>query len=548
MNRYVQAVSPKNATQTEFTFGRDDQVRNNAGGVVFGLTPIQRLRRFLILGSEGNTFYQTERELTKENAEGLADLIAADGPAAVREIVAVSTEGRAPKNDPAIFALALCAKLGDETTRRMALDAMPKVCRTGTHLFAFAEAVQAFGGWGRGTRKAFGRWYAEKDPKQLAYQVTKYQQRNGWSHRDIFRLTHPKALPGGVYGPLYTYIVKGTWLPLYTQDFSHKQDFGAYMDAVQEVKAVSIEQQCLLVRAFDLPREVLPSESLNDPRIWEALLDHMPMEAMLRNLATMTRIGLIAPNSDGTRVVMEKLENAEAIKRSRLHPIAIIKAMMQYGDGRGLRSTHTWTPVQRVVDALDAAFYTSFGNIVPSGKRYGLFLDVSGSMDGGTVAGVPNFTPRVASSTMAMVTARSEKQFVAKGFTADGGYFGGKETLTDIPISSRSSLADVARFTNNLPMGRTDCAQPMLWAMTHKVPVDVFVLYTDSETYAGLVHPNVALRNYRQKMGIDAKLIVVGMTSTGFTIADPKDPGMLDVVGFDTAAPQVMSEFALGRV
>jgi 60 kDa SS-A/Ro ribonucleoprotein len=45
-------------------------------------------------------------------------------------------------------------------------------------------------------------------------------------------------------------------------------------------------------------------------------------------------------------------------------------------------------------------------------------------------------------------------------------------------------------------------------------------------------------------MGRRAKLVVVGMTATSFTIADPSDAGMLDVVGFDTAAPQVMADFA----
>jgi 60 kDa SS-A/Ro ribonucleoprotein len=44
-------------------------------------------------------------------------------------------------------------------------------------------------------------------------------------------------------------------------------------------------------------------------------------------------------------------------------------------------------------------------------------------------------------------------------------------------------------------------------------------------------------------MGINSKLIVVGMTSTDFTIADPTDIGMLDVVGFDTGAPSIISTF-----
>ena len=67
--------------------------------------------------------------------------------------------------------------------------------------------------------------------------------------------------------------------------------------------------------------------------------------------------------------------------------------------------------------------------------------------------------------------------------------------------------------------------------------------------YQGRIHADEALRRYRVQSGIrDAKLVVVGMASNGFTIADPADPGMLDVVGFDSAAPEIISSFAAGRI
>jgi 60 kDa SS-A/Ro ribonucleoprotein len=84
----------------------------------------------------------------------------------------------------------------------------------------------------------------------------------------------------------------------------------------------------------------------------------------------------------------------------------------------------------------------------------------------------------------------------------------------------------------------------MLEATKQRWPIDLFVVYTDNETWAGQVHPSQALREYRERMGIAAKLVVVGMASNGFTIADPSDGGMLDVVGFDTATPQVIADFA----
>jgi 60 kDa SS-A/Ro ribonucleoprotein len=36
------------------------------------------------------------------------------------------------------------------------------------------------------------------------------------------------------------------------------------------------------------------------------------------------------------------------------------------------------------------------------------------------------------------------------------------------------------------------------------------------------------------------------MTANDVSIADPKDAGMMDFVGFDSAAPQIMSDFIKG--
>ena len=97
-------------------------------------------------------------------------------------------------------------------------------------------------------------------------------------------------------------------------------------------------------------------------------------------------------------------------------------------------------------------------------------------------------------------------------------------------------------------MGGTDCAQPMIYALKKKKKVDVFIVYTDCETHSGSIHPSKALQDYREEMKIDAKLIVVAMTSNGFTLADPNDCGMLDIAGFDSSAPSIIREFVLGNI
>jgi 60 kDa SS-A/Ro ribonucleoprotein len=50
-------------------------------------------------------------------------------------------------------------------------------------------------------------------------------------------------------------------------------------------------------------------------------------------------------------------------------------------------------------------------------------------------------------------------------------------------------------------------------------------------------------RQYRDQFVGNAKAVVAGRTSNGFTLADPKDRGMLDVVGFDTSVPAVIANF-----
>ncbi|WP_245669502.1 hypothetical protein [Nocardia speluncae] len=47
-----------------------------------------------------------------------------------------------PRQNPALFALAAAAALGDIEGRRTALDALPLVARTGTHLFLFARYIE----------------------------------------------------------------------------------------------------------------------------------------------------------------------------------------------------------------------------------------------------------------------------------------------------------------------------------------------------------------------------------------------------------------------
>jgi 60 kDa SS-A/Ro ribonucleoprotein len=512
------------------------QVQNSAGGFSWAVDDWTRLDRFLILGSEGNTYYATERAMTRENAECVLRCIQLDGVKTVARIVAISKTGRAPKNDPAIFALAMALKLGDLDTRRAARAAVPQVCRIGTHLFSLAEGVKAFGGWGRITQGAFSDWYTEKDPSRLAYQAVKYGSRNGWSGRDILRKAHVTP-PTADHDAIFRWMTQG-WQGE-VPDTVPDSPLATLVAFEQAKRAQDPDTIVRLITEHGLVREAIPTRFLNEKAVWEALLDNqgrgMPITALLRNLAKMTSIGVLAPMTPAVRTVTGRLANREVLRKGRVHPLAVLNALTTYRRGRGVRGKLTWRPVPQVIDALDQAFYAAFDAIEPTQKRWMLGLDVSGSMGCGQLAGMPALTPRLGAAAMAMVTARTESDYVVRAFT-------GK--LQKLDITPRQRLDDVLKATSSLPFGSTDCALPMVDAKKHRIPIDVFVVYTDSETWFGKVHPAQALKDYRQTMGIDAKLVVVGMVANRFTIADPDDPGMLDIVGFDTAAPTILRDFA----
>lgn len=557
MTSYAKTVSKKVTPQSEKA--SEKQVKNNAGGYVFSLSIWDQLDRFLILGCEGNTFYATERKMTKDNTRAIEACLKEDGPRTVRRIVEVSQGGNAPKNDPAVFALAVASAAGDDETRKLALDAIVKVCRIGTDLFSYVADVGELRGWGKGLCRAVGNWYTEKTDNALGYQLMKYQNRNGWSHRDVLRLSHAKPKTPGQEA-MFRYLAKGVDGVSLVREVDRKGVKTSYaaLDAsalpkIFEGKLRAQEERdpkvvAKLITEYGLTHEMVPNEVKKEKVVWDALLQKMPMHAMVRNLGRMSSIELLTPLSAASKKIITQLGDQDAIQKSRLHPIAVLKALFTYQNGQGDKGKLTWRPVPAVVAALEGAFYLAFKNIEPTGKNILLAIDISGSMEGGEVAGVRGLTPRIAAGAMAMATMRSEKNWHVVGYTSSGNGWTNRDFgVTPIDIKPTMTLKQVCATMAKLPMGGTDCALPILYAQKEKMDVDAFISYTDNETWAGDIHPHQALKQYRQKVGKMSKLIAVGMVATEYSVVDPSDPGSMNVAGFSTDAPAVMANFVRGK-
>lgn len=544
-NAYTRALSTPTPQSEK---DRPDQVKNTAGGFVFTVDDKVRLERFLILGTDGGTYYTDEKKLTKENTQFVIDLIQRNEALVESTVREISQAGRAYRNSPAIYTAALLFQYGKNKSSALIQD----VCRTSTHLFEWIEYVKLLGGWGRAKRRAVAEWYTSKTENQLAYQVVKYRQRNGFTHRDVFRMAHPVGLDrelgnfvlGKELGEIQNPMLYG---------FKALQEATSARDVVETLKNVNAS----------LPWEAIPTQFLKDVNVWKTLFynGQLKGQALLRNITRLARLKAF-DDMVFARDYAEMLVDKDMMRKTRLHPIQYLLALTVHENGQRDRKNpyaypeKDWRESSIIIDALNAGFYGAFEYIEPAGKRTMIALDVSGSMSSYALG--LDLTCAQIGAAMSMSVARSEPYYLVYGFS-DGSSRGGRaiyattssynrSVMSDLSITPNMNLNTVLQQTSDHNFGRTDCALPMKFAKENKLEVDTFLIVTDNETWAGDIHPYKALRNYRQSSGIDAKLAVAALTSTGFSIADPTDRGMLDVVGADANLPKLVAEFSAGRI
>lgn len=711
------AKNPASRAHVDQRTGLPGQVANNAGGFSFPLGLRTECLRYLILGGKGpnNNFYQTAGQV--DTAISRAWLLAISKTDTFKELlqdlVKISVDGRAPKQEPTMMALAASIVFApDIECKKLALEAISKVCRIPTHLFMLVENVRGLSqdkpgnpgkGMGTGFRKALTDWYASRGGEELAVLLTKYKNREGWRHEDIFRLIHlnpaslkddgarlvfeffiledkpqrktrdgnvlpastartdflrrlaaiptppkseepepnggilssissaigfvlgggvaaapvAKTIPGEKRAVLFDVVhpespLTGTVKlmvcetePLQNiklilndmgigvenfvfryggalisstkclRDISYDPAKKVYVSAgdepvVQVKKEVPASDEPVQKKTREDPltaaarflkacveiaktgdtknakgaleimkanpriqREHIPTQLMSSPEIWASLIEGMGMTALIRNLGKISSIGIMP---QFRQKICATLSNQSEITKSRVHPIQVLIALKTYMAGKGDLGKLTWTTDSFVLDTLSTTFKMSFGNVERTGKRIMIALDVSGSMDCAT-AGAPSVTCREAATAMAMITLATEGE-------QDTHIYAFTTTFKDMRgrIKPNSTVQEAIRATNE-QFGGTDCAVPIRHAKDQSIPVDCFIVYTDSETYAPTKHPQVELEEYRKKMGINAKLIVVGMVNNCLTIADPSDKNTLNLAGFDSSLPQLITMF-----
>lgn len=526
----------RRAIRTALQKSRAGMVPNRAGGFGVAVDPWVLLDRVLIQGTMDNTYYATGAALTLDAVRRLTPLIQEDGLRVVERVVEVSNSGRAPSNDPALMVLALALAVGNQTVKARAVEMTPCVARTGTHLLTLVDYATQLRGWGRALRRAVQHWFLAAPTATLAYHAIKYQRRGFWSLRRALHVSHARTDDPQRNAVLY-WIARG-WPGIGPEP--HPDPVLRKIWAFERLCRLDPSQASLAAQIIAderLPREAVPTRFLQHAEVWAALLPHMPLGATLRNLATLTRLGVLAPLNDATRLVTERLTDVGRLRHARVHPFHVLVASHTYAAGGSVKTKQTWQPIPAIQQALDEAFAASFSLVDPANVRMLLAVDVSGSMGYPPLASLGGITPREIGGVMAMVTARTEPHWHALWFHTECG---------NLPINPTMSLEQIQRTIASMPSGGTDISQPLLWAIDNRVPADAIVIITDNETWANREPVHIVLERYRDAVGVNAALIIAATTATHYSVAAPNDPRSLNIAGFDAHAPLIIRDFAAG--
>lgn len=506
--------------------GRETEMaKNNNGGFSFVISDWDYYKRFLIIGpSDGNNAVGAS-ELTDEGFKLVKKLVAQDYKQVVDIAVGYSVSGRAPKNDPAIIAVALTACYGDSEAQQYAHSKIREVCRTGTHMFLYAQVINTFGKWNAAAKRAFASWYNERPSDRLAVQMLKYQQRNGWSHRDVLRLAHVKP-NDDVKNAMFRHAVGSEKI-----DLQHL--LPSLYDDVRSMNTADNADTIvhLIENNQNVSWEMVPTKFLNDPKVLAALIPNMGMTALIRQLGRFSSAGLTTPMTDTFKMIRDKLSDAAAIKNGRIHPITLLTAMKMYKSGSG-RSGASWNPEGQIVKLLDDGFYKAFTYLEDTGANVLLGVDCSGSMFSATVNNSVLTAAEVAAC-MAMAIMKSHANYFIGGFG---------NNFRKLELSSGDSLDATMKKIRQFPWQSTNISSVYDFARMNRIPVDVFGVITDNDVNSGRA-PTQALQLYRTHMNKNAAQIVCATSMSKFTVADPKDPLQIDIPGFDSHVPAIFSEF-----
>jgi 60 kDa SS-A/Ro ribonucleoprotein len=417
-------------------------MRNEAGGAAYALSPKHQLAQLAATGCLNNTFYAQ----AKDQLDAVLALAREVDPLFVAKTAVYARRAGHMKDMPALLAATLAVR-----DVSLLAKVFPRVVDNGKMLRNFVQMLRS-GAAGRkslGTRpkKLVQQWLLEATEAQLLNAAVG----NTPSLADVVKMVHPK--PAEAWrAAWFAWLIDRPYaleaLPPVTQAFERFK-----RDRTQEVP--------------DVPFQMLTALEL-DAQAWAQIAQRGSWQMVRQNLNTFARHGVFAlPGL--AEAVAAKLRDPQAVAKARVLPYQLMAAW-----------TATGAEVPHVVkEALQDAMELALANVPQFEGRVVVCPDVSGSMSSPVTGHRGSATTAVRCIDVAALVAAAVLRR-----NADARVLPFETKVVPLQLNPRDSVMTNAAKLAAVGGGGTSCSAPLALLNKEKAQAELVVLVSDNESWA----------------------------------------------------------------
>lgn len=487
-------------------------VVNKAGGSAYTLSDKAALAQLAMTGCFNGTFYASGEDQLKQVLT-LANKLPV---AYVAKLAVYARQEGLMKDMPAVLAAVVAGKDSDLLSK-----IFPSVVDNPKMLRNFVQIIRS----GQTGRKSLGT-----RPKKLVQdylnaltdeQLFRADVGNDPSLQDIIKLVHPRPANKN-RSALYAYLLD--------KDYNQR-------DLCSLAKEFEYFKKNLKGEIPEVPFQMLTALPLT-PAHWKQIAENASWTQTRMNLNTFERHGVFA-DKDATKQIVDKLQNADLIKRAKVFPYQLFSAYMNVAS----------TVPTQVTVALQKAAEVAVENVPEyKGKVY-VLLDVSGSMHdpvtgrNGTVSTKVRCIDVAALVSASVLRKNPDAEVIAFSDHVVSKDRHGK----DVRLNPLDSIMTNATVLSQLPSGGTNCSKPLEFLNGKNAKGDLVIYVSDNQSWVdnrGFGRSTATMSEWTKfkKRNPDAKLVCIDIAPYTNTQAHDRED-VLNVGGFSDQVFDVIAKF-----
>jgi 60 kDa SS-A/Ro ribonucleoprotein len=483
---------------------------NEARGRAYGLTPEAALVQYAMTGCLNTTFYASD-ETQLSNVLGLVDKL----PAEFIARVAILARERGHMKDMPALLTAVLAATDTEIFERV----FPRTIDNGKMLRNFVQMIRS----GALPRRSFGtvvkrsiqEWLEARPDRALIHDSVGARP----SLADIIKMVHPKPA-NRERAALYGYLIGKAGV-----------DLTLLPEAIREFEAFKKTPGDQLP---DVPFAWLTSQTLT-PAHWAVIAKRAPWQMARMNLNSFARHDVFK-KTDNVKVVRERLEDADQVRKSRVFPYQLMMARQNLTEG---------VPAE-IGRALDNALEIALENVPSFTGQVYLCTDVSGSMQ----SPVTGYRAVISKVRCVDVAALFAAAILRKNPGARVLPFA--ERVVSVKLKAEDSVMKNAGRLAAIYGGGTNCSAPLAWLNAHRAMGELVVYISDNESWMDSSGSSPqATKTQREWVKFKernprARLVNIDIQPNR-TVQAKTSPDVLNVGGFSDQVFNVVHQFASGE-